>query len=810
MFEQIFISYRRDGGDVTAKLICEALKNRGFTVFYDYDSISGGYFDERIIDSIKNCNDFVLILPENGLDRCSNEKDWVRQEIGCAMKERKNIIPVMLPDFEFPVDLPEEIKDLKRINGIHFIMAYFEAVMDAIVERLTTADPNKSSSHNELNFSDGLEYLTNEEEGGYNVRIGKCADVNIIIPSSHKGKAVVGIAKGGFEECSGIESVTLPETIKTIEKSAFSGCTHLKSVNLPEGLLSIGGWSFYNCTALTQIMLPKSLKTIGKRAFANCTGIKEYTVTDSNGEFCSEKGNLYSKDRQKLINYALSNPNKEFYVPETVKTVGDSAFSVSPYLEKIILSDQVENIEDYAFDSSHRLKEVILPKRISSWGEYLFKDCKALEGITIPQGVTEIPRGTFRNCTELKYVEWSDEITTVGQSAFNSCAKLNTKIPESVREIGPWGFWECVSFNKIFISKNLTSLGLRAFAGCKSVSGYVVDENNPCFCALDGNLFSKDKRTLINFALGNPCSDYNIPNGVVRISSSAFSEAKNLKYVQLPESVKSIEDYAFNNCSSIEKIKLPEKAMFIGEYAFGGLGGVKEISVPHGVDKISKSAFKNCFELTTVFLPETVESLEEDAFRNCAKLKTVNLPSKLRRIENGAFYSCKELTGVRLPSSLEFLGKWAFYECYSLRILHLPNSLNTIDKRALASCNGLTSIKVGIFNKHFKFINNCLYTKDMKTLISCCLGSSQNKYTVADGVTLIDECAFSRNTLLEEITIPETVNTLGDYAFNKCSSLKKIYYKGTVKMWNSINRGTFNHKDYPDLVISCKDGNLQH
>ena len=78
MSEQIFISYRRDGGDVTAKLICEALKNRGFSVFYDFDSLLGGYFDSRILDAIENCNDFVLVLPPNSLNRCVNKDDWVR------------------------------------------------------------------------------------------------------------------------------------------------------------------------------------------------------------------------------------------------------------------------------------------------------------------------------------------------------------------------------------------------------------------------------------------------------------------------------------------------------------------------------------------------------------------------------------------------------------------------------------------------------------------------------------------------------------------------------------------------------------
>ena len=134
--EQIFISYRREGGDVSAKLICEALKNHGYTVFYDYDSLSGGYFDERIFDAIHGCKDFVLILPENSLDRCVNEDDWVRQEITSAFKEGKNIIPVMLPGFKFPTNLPKEIENVSRINAVQFVVNYFDSVMEAIIKRL--------------------------------------------------------------------------------------------------------------------------------------------------------------------------------------------------------------------------------------------------------------------------------------------------------------------------------------------------------------------------------------------------------------------------------------------------------------------------------------------------------------------------------------------------------------------------------------------------------------------------------------------------------------------------------------------------
>ena len=138
MSAQIFISYRRVGGDVTAKLICETLKNRGYTVFYDFDAIKGGFFDTRILQTIEGCKDVIVVLPKDGLERCADETDWVRQEIRHAIRQGKNISPVMMNGFEFPSTLPDDIDQIRRYNGVRFIMDYFDAVMDKIVERLVS------------------------------------------------------------------------------------------------------------------------------------------------------------------------------------------------------------------------------------------------------------------------------------------------------------------------------------------------------------------------------------------------------------------------------------------------------------------------------------------------------------------------------------------------------------------------------------------------------------------------------------------------------------------------------------------------
>jgi hypothetical protein len=132
-YYDIFISYRRDGGFETASLITEKLRNAGYSVFFDLESLRSGKFNEQLFQVIESCRDFILILPKDGLDRCANETDWVRQEVIHAMKHKKNIIPVMLRDFVFPETLPVELEELQNYQGV---AAGDHNYFDASVEKL--------------------------------------------------------------------------------------------------------------------------------------------------------------------------------------------------------------------------------------------------------------------------------------------------------------------------------------------------------------------------------------------------------------------------------------------------------------------------------------------------------------------------------------------------------------------------------------------------------------------------------------------------------------------------------------------------
>ncbi|MBR0367734.1 MAG: BspA family leucine-rich repeat surface protein [Clostridia bacterium] len=137
----IFISYRRDGGDMTAMYFYQALKERGYKVFYDLEVLRAGKFNEALLDSIQSCKDFVLILSPHALDRCSDESDWVRREIAEALRAKKNIVPVMLKGFAFPEKLPEDIDDIRYQNGLTCTTEYFEESINRLCDRYLNSLP---------------------------------------------------------------------------------------------------------------------------------------------------------------------------------------------------------------------------------------------------------------------------------------------------------------------------------------------------------------------------------------------------------------------------------------------------------------------------------------------------------------------------------------------------------------------------------------------------------------------------------------------------------------------------------------------
>lgn len=160
-----FISYRRENGFLMAQVIRDRLEEKGLHCFLDLEELRSGHFDEKILYAIQEAHTFILILPKNALTRCSNEDDWVRKEIMEAVRCNKVIIPVMYDGFKWPKkwndSIPEEIRNLERMNGVSGSQEYLPAMIEKIVSympqsevdsKLKTKTPEKQISSGTVEF----------------------------------------------------------------------------------------------------------------------------------------------------------------------------------------------------------------------------------------------------------------------------------------------------------------------------------------------------------------------------------------------------------------------------------------------------------------------------------------------------------------------------------------------------------------------------------------------------------------------------------------------------------------------------------
>ena len=143
----VFLSYRREGGDAQALIIREKLVQRGLRVFLDVTDLHKGYFDEALLQYIDETPSFIVILSPGSLDRCQEEGDWLRREIAQAIKAGKNIVPVLMKGFRFPPKLPEDISTLPRHQAVEYSHSYHQAMIESILASVEAERVDRQGKH---------------------------------------------------------------------------------------------------------------------------------------------------------------------------------------------------------------------------------------------------------------------------------------------------------------------------------------------------------------------------------------------------------------------------------------------------------------------------------------------------------------------------------------------------------------------------------------------------------------------------------------------------------------------------------------
>ena len=466
------------------------------------------------------------------------------------------------------------------------------------------------------------------------------------------------------------------------------------------------------------------------------------------------------------ITYCNRDAKGELVIPEemdgvSVTGIDRSAFAGCSGLTSISIPNSVTSIDSDAFWSCTGLTSVNIPESITSIAYEMFYKCSNLTSITIPENVTNIGSYAFSGCYGLTSVNLPDNLINIGDSAFESCKNLTgIEIPENVTSIGKYAFCSCAALTSINIPDSVTSIGDSAFDSCSGITDINVNPQNNYYCSVNGNLFDKDKKTLILYAIGKNDSNYTIPNSVTSIGNHAFEDCKSLKSIEIPDSVTSIGDYVFEDCTGLKSMKIPESVIKLGASAFSGCMNLREINIPTGITSISDFLFKNCYSLTSINIPDNITLISNWAFKGCYHLTNINIPVSVTYIGYGTFENCTGLTNITISDNVTHIGPYAFD--------------GTI-----------------YYNNSDNWYNDVLYIGHY--LIKAKNNTNSN-CTINDGTKVIACNAFNGCSNLKSVSIPDSVTSINSDSFYGCNALTDIYYDGSEADWGNIDIEASNYR----------------
>lgn len=374
--------------------------------------------------------------------------------------------------------------------------------------------------------------------------------LSVIIPNK-----VTTIGKEAFLNCDKITSIVLPDSITLIEEGAFRGCRNLTSIRIPNKVQKIDSFAFDGCSKLASVDIPSSVKEIGMFAFSDCYGIRRFNVDRNNGNYRSEDGVLYSKDKSIL-------------------------YKVPPCFEKFIIPSSVSRIDYDAFRDGSKLTTMEIPANVLDIESgSVFLGCKDIKGFVVDRGNQVYCDINGALCSK----DGNDLIRVPeGFETF--------MMPDCILTIKESAFWGCEKLSEIEISKNVTKIELEAFTETYGNKRFVVAEDNPCFCEMNGAICSKDGRALLHVPVG--LETFTVPDGIVYINAECNDN----------------ESIAFESNEKLTSLTIPSSVMLIGEYTFMGCENLVELHMKH---QMPLAAFdeKSDLDVTkvTLFVPRGSE-----------------------------------------------------------------------------------------------------------------------------------------------------------------------------------------------------------
>ncbi|MBQ3044980.1 MAG: leucine-rich repeat protein [Clostridia bacterium] len=444
-------------------------------------------------------------------------------------------------------------------------------------------------------------------------------------------------------------------------------------------------------------------------------------------------------------------------------------------------------------------------------------------------------------------------VTAIADGVFaHNTAITQAVIPDSVKTIGNSAFEGCTALAGIEITASVTNIGSGVFRGCTSLEKIAVEEGNPSYTADEtGVLFTKDKTKIVGYPAGNKRTEYVIPdyvteierysfagsvnleeviwnNPAIKLGLGAFSDCRGLRTVTIPEGTTHLSDWLFNACFSLSEINFPESLESIASGTFHWCTGLEYVELPSGLKEIGNNAFRECERLKGIKLPDGLEVIRPNAFHQCFSLESIEIPESVTYIGDTAFYQCyslKEITfpkgttaiygstlrycvdleNVSIPDSVTAINDDSFMDCRSLETVTIPENVKAVTGKAFVNCIAFESVSVDADNPYFTADSSGVLFNNNKTKLVYYPANKQQKvYTVPDTVTSIGTYAFGSAQTLASVIIPDSVTAIEAAAFYG-NNIRDIYFEGTQEQWNEFAAATdtanpvtatvhFNHK----------------
>ncbi|MBQ3805844.1 MAG: leucine-rich repeat protein [Prevotella sp.] len=548
------------------------------------------------------------------------------------------------------------------------------------------------------------------------------------------------IADYAFSGCTGLTSVTIPNSVTRIGRYAFSGCTGLTSVTIPNSVTIIANSAFSGCTGLTSVTWNavncSGFSTYGSNPFYD---IREQITEFKFGEEVTMIPELLCEDMSKLTSLTI---------PNSVTYISRSAFSGCSGLTSVTWNAvNCSDFSTYGSNPFYNIREQItefkIGENVTKIPAYLCYGMSKLTSITISKGVISIGNCAFLDCPGLTHI-----YVDGANKSYCSVDGVLFSYDKKVLIAYPYG-----RQGAYLIPNSVTSIGYRAFYGCSGLTSVTI------------------------------------PNSVTSIGGSAFYKCSGLTSITIPNSVTSIGDSAFYKCSGLKDVTIGNGVTRIGKTVFPS--GLKSVTI--SAKNIDSKAFYYT-ELKSLTIGAEVQSIASDAFGIMPSkvIWLTNTPPDGYKNVNGMinYVANDSYTGLNSEKKYQFLS--SMFEVDGIKYVPINPAERTCDAIDCAYDETAENINIGEtvsykgiamtvnnVNTYFCYEND--YIKSVDLSIKGSVGSfafqkcsSLKEANIGKGVTSIKDYAFGRCTGLTSVTISNSVRSIGDDAFYGCSSLKDI------------------------------------